>query len=113
MTLKQALSTLPDDRGTKSAVRAVLTVLEAHRGDEMGCAALARLTGLSTATVGPVVEALAHGGVVDCAHESEGCVYDPGTLVELEVSRFLRSAGTHSAKLQDSVSKFRDRYGRG
>lgn len=96
------------------ALREVLAFLSAHVGESIDVQRVGHATGLSGARVAPVLEALTDARVVDCDGDSrEGAVvFDPDTVVRLEVRRFLKSGGEPERRLQRGTDRFRDRFGR-
>jgi hypothetical protein len=113
MSLRTALATLPDDRGTARAVHEVISFLSAHQGDVLGGERIARATGLSHDRVELVLRSLCVAGVLHCDGDPRptSVSFDPDRVLELEVERFLRIAVKPDARLQASVGKFRNRLG--
>jgi hypothetical protein len=113
MSLRTALASLPDDRATAGAVREIVAFFSAHRKDEVEEGRVVRATGLSRERVEPVVDALCLAGVLHCDGDPRlhGVSFDPDNVLELEVDRFLRTAGMPTTRLQASVGRYRNRLG--
>lgn len=113
MSLRRALMSLPDDRTTLGNLRRILGYLDLHRVERLDCEEVARRSQLPEAKVHTLVDALAAARVVDFDVESghRWCRFDPDSVLELEVQRFLRSQSGAEAQLQRGVGRFRDRYG--
>ena len=114
MSLRTALSDLPDDRATMHAVHEVIASFVAHPREPLDVARLARATGLERDRIEPVLLSLTHAVVLDCDGDPsrQPCTFDPGPVLQLEVERFMRSSGTDTAKVQSSIGRFRSRLGR-
>jgi len=114
MSLRRALSALPDDRDTVLAARKVITYFHRHAHDPVGADRVARATGLSHDRAEPVISALAQGGVLHCDGDPclSECSYEPDRMLALEVDRFMRTTDSTSARLQSGVDRYRDRFGR-
>lgn len=115
MSLRRALSALPDDRDTVAAVREVVAFLSLHPGEPMDVERVTRSTGVSSVRVEPVMCALAEALVIDCdgdprLHEF---TYQPDAVLSLEVRRFLKVAGGVESRLHRGVDRFRGRYNSG
>lgn len=113
MSLRTALASLPDDRETAACVRQVLGYLAEHPAEPVTAARISRVVGIDQHRVDTVMSAFAKSYVVDCDGDPEvaSCVFRPDSIVSMEVSRFMRSAGSSSARLQRGVDRFRGRYG--
>jgi len=113
MSLRTALASLPDDRGTACAVREIVTYFSAHPHTPFPEDRVVRATGLDTHRIEPVLKALCVAGVLHC--DGDPCLhsvsFDPDRVLALEVERFLRVSGTPDAKLQASVGRYRNRLG--
>ena len=114
MSLRTALASLPDDRGTVHAVREVVACFAAHPREPMDARRVARATGLDLDRVEPVFRCLADAVVLDCDGDPswQPCAFDPGPVLLLEVERFLRSASPDAARMHSNIGRFRSRYGR-
>jgi DNA-binding transcriptional ArsR family regulator len=114
LSLRRAQKALPDDREAHHALREVLSFLSAHVGESVDADRVGRATGLSAPRVTPVLKALSEASVIDCDGDScEGAVvFEPDTVVRLEVRRFLKSGSEPERRLQRGTDRFRDRYGR-
>jgi hypothetical protein len=114
MSLRTALSELPDDRDTSAAVREVVTYFQRHAHTPLAADRVVRATGLTSSRTEPVLKALAEGGVLHCDGDPRltECSYDPDRILALEVDRFLRVGGNTNVRLQTSVGRYRDRFGR-
>lgn len=115
MSLRRALSALPDDRETVTAAREVVAFLSLHPDESLDTERITHSTSLSSVRVEPVVCALAAALVIDCdgdprLHEF---TYHPDAVLSLEVRRFLKVAGGVESRLQRGVDRFRGRYGSG
>jgi len=115
MSLRTALSALPDDRGTAHAAREVIACLAMHVGEPLPARRIGRSTGLDVDRVIPVLEALAASIVIDCdGNPGTGlCTFQPDAVLQLEVERYLRSGSSDTARRQVSLGKFRSRLGQG
>jgi len=113
MSLRTALSALPDDRETSTAVREVVTFFQRHVHTPLPPERVVRATGLPPIRTEPVLKALAEGGVLHCDGDPchSGCRYDPDRVLALEVDRFMRATDSTSARLQSGVDRYRDRFG--
>lgn len=96
------------------ALREVLAFLSMHVGERVDVDRVGRATGLAVPRVTPVLKALTDASVVDCDGDScDGAiVFEPDTVVRLEVRRFLKSGGEPERRLQRGTDRFRDRFGR-
>ena len=114
MSLRTALSVLPDDRETSTAVREVVTFFQRHARTPLAPERVVRATGLPPIRTEPVLKALADEGVLHCDGDPRlvECSYDPDRILALEVDRFLRVAGATNVRLQSGVGRYRDRFGR-
>lgn len=112
MSLRRALTVLPDDRGTANAVREILSFFNAHPRHPIEPERLMHATGLPPARVEPVLEVLSKAYVIDCDGDPrlKPCSFDPDSVLSLEVSRYLRVADKSTARLQSRVDRFRGRY---
>jgi len=115
MSLRRALSALPDDRDTVATVRQVVAVFAGHPGESVDAERIVRSTGLSPMRVEPVLCALADTHVIDCDGDPRlhPCTYRPDAVLSLEVRRFMRVAGGVETRLQRGADRFRGRYGSG
>lgn len=115
MSLRTALAALPDDRAAIHAVREVIGCFASHRGVPMPAARVSSATGLEPDRVLPVLRALVAARVLDFDHDSGGGAYtfDPDSILQLEVDRFLRSGNPDAARMQSSIGRFRSRLGHG
>jgi hypothetical protein len=113
LSLRTALAALPDDRATASTVREVISYVSAHRREALQGDRIARATGMGQERVDPVLAALCKAGVLHCdgAPGLAEITFDPDHVLELEVTRFLRSAGNPDMRLQAGVGRFRNRLG--
>ena len=113
MSLRTALASLPDDRATASAVREVVAYFSAHRVSEIEADRVVRATGMAPERVEPVLAALCAASVLHCDGDFRlhGISFEPDSVLELEVARFLRVAGTPDSRLQASVGRYRNRLG--
>jgi hypothetical protein len=114
VSLRKALSALPDDRATVHAAHEVIACLAMHVGESMPVARISRSTGLDISRVAPVLAAFAASVVVDCDGDPSlgSCTFEPDAVLRLEVERYLRSGGSDAARMQSSIGKFRSRLGR-
>ena len=114
MSLRTALTSLPDDRDSVRAAREVLACFSSHRGEALPPARVARIAGFARERSDPVLRALADALVIDCDGDptSFPCTFAPDSVLALEVERFLRKGDPGTARLQSSTGKFRQRYGR-
>ena len=114
MSLRTALAALPDDRDTAAAVREIVTYFAAHPRTPIEPDRLVQATSLSSVRVEPVLRALASGRVLHCAGDPRlaPCDFEPDHVLALEVERYLRTAGITNVRLQSSVGRFRQQYGR-
>ena len=115
MSLRSALIALPDDRDTKAAVREVVAYLDLHRGEQLVASRIERATGVMASRVEGVLAALSLAKVVDCDGDprTSECVFAPDGMLDLEVRRFLRSAGVQGTGAQRRVERYRGTYGSG
>lgn len=115
MSLRTALASLPDDRATAHAVYEVLACFASHSEEPIDCTRVSRATCLDIERVAPVFEALARARVIDCDGDplTGSCLFRPDSVLSLEITRYLRSGTSDSAKMQVSIGKFRSRQGRG
>lgn len=112
MSLRRALDALPDDRATASELRSALSFLQAHEGEPVEEARMARATGVPEQHLHRLMQVLADAFVVDCASsECTGWVYRESSMLKLEVSKFLRTASSSDARLQRGAERFRNRFG--
>lgn len=111
MSLKRALETLPDDRCTRTTVEAVLRYLDAHRLLYVEAFKIAAATRQDQERVGQVLSVLADARVLDCVNDPPGYRFMPDRLLDLETTRFLRSAQSHTSSLQLNVDRYRRVYG--
>jgi hypothetical protein len=113
MSLRTALTTLPDDRGTAAVVREVLSFFSAHPHTDVSLDRLVRATGLGHERVEPVVGALCSAAVLHCDGDARlrDCSFDPDHVLALEIERFLRTASAPNMRLQASVGRYRNRFG--
>jgi hypothetical protein len=113
VSLRTALSALPDDRATASTVREVIAYVSAHRRETLASERISRATGMGEERVEPVLTALCAAGVLHCdgAARPVQVSFDPDHVLELEVTRYLRSAGNPDLRLQAGVGRFRNRLG--
>jgi hypothetical protein len=113
VSLRTALASLPDDRATASAVREVVSYAAAHRRQAFPAERIVKATGMTHDRIDPVLRALCDCGVLHC--DGDPCLhdmrFDPDSVLELEIARFLRASGTPEARLQASVGKYRNRLG--
>lgn len=114
MSLRTALTSLPDDRESVRAVHEVVACFSSHRGEALGAERVARIVGLSRQRADSVLWALADALVIDCDGDPSSlpCTFAPDSVLALEVERFLREGDSGTARLQSSTGKFRQRYGR-
>jgi hypothetical protein len=115
MGLKRVIDTLPGDRETSAALREVVGYLRDHSGQPIDPHRIVRVTGLTEVRVADLMSALAAGFVIDCDGNpaSDPCTFEPDIVLQLEVDRFLRTAGDSADRLQRSVDRFRGRYSGG
>lgn len=115
MSLRTALADLPDDRGTVHATREIVACLAMHVGEPMAATRISRSTGLDMSRVLPVLQALARSLVIDCDGDPSlgPCTFAPDAVLQLEVERYLRSRGSDTTRIQESLGRFRSRLGRG
>lgn len=111
--MARALESLSADRATASAARSVVRFLDAHRREQIGLDRIARATGADTDVVRTVMSALQAGYVIDCGGPEGPCTFDPSPVLEIEVSRYLRTSSAPTSTLRESTDRFRNRYGRG
>ncbi len=112
MSLKRGLESLPADRETQTCVRELLLALERHCGEWLEVSQVARMSGVGERCAGTTLPVLARAGVVSAKTDPAAYRYDPDRLLRLEVAGFLRRADFRTGKLQDNVSRFRQRFGR-
>jgi len=114
VSLRTALSALPDDRNTVHAAHEVLACFAMHVGEPLAATRISRSTGLDASRVMPVLEALAKAVVINCDGDPclGSCTFSPNAVLSLEVERYLRSGGSNAARMQASLGKFRSRAGR-
>lgn len=114
MSLRRALAALPDDVESRAAVRGVLGFLEGHVGEPLDAERVRKSTGVSAVQLEAVLKAMQAVEVVDCDGDSrvDSFVYAPDSVLQLEVRRFVRSAGNAEQLLQRGVDRFRGRFGR-
>lgn len=114
MSLRAALTSLPDDRASMRAAREVVACFSAHRGETLGSERVARISGVSRERIDPVLRALAAALVINCDGDlsSPRCTFTPDSVLALEVERFLRKGDPGTARLHSSIDKFRRRNGR-
>lgn len=115
MSLRKALAALPDDRGTRLALRGVITYLDTHREAPFDLRGVERGTGLDESRIEPVLYALKTAFVIDCDGDprSNRCTYKPDSVLSLEVRQFLRTSAGGDASLQRGVDRFRGRHSPG
>lgn len=115
MSLRRALSALPDDRDTVTATREVIAFFDRHRSAGLDARRVSQATGLSSHTVGIVLAALADAIVIDCDGDprTAECSYAPDSVLEIEVRRFLKTAAEVESVRRHQVGRFRNRYGSG
>ena len=113
MSLRTALASLPDDRGTATVLREILAFFSAHPHTEVSVDRLVRATGLVHERIEPVLGALCSSAVLHCDGDSRlhDCSFDPDHVLALEIERFLRTAGAPNVRLQASVGRYRNRFG--
>lgn len=115
VSLRTALSALPDDRGTVHAAHEIMVCFATHAGEPLPASRISSSTGLEVGRVVPVLTAFAKCAVIDCDGDpSLGlCTFQPDAVLMLEVERYLRSGSPGAALMQSSLGKFRSRLGRG
>lgn len=109
MSLDRALTGLPGDRATETAVREILEVMSVHAGEWMSASDLSVRLKRQDSTVSVILSCLASGYVLKA--DGNRYRYERDPVLELDVQRFLRRSGAHSQLAQDNLAKFRDRYG--
>ena len=114
MSLRTALTSLPDDRDSVRTTREVVASFASHRGEPLDSGRIARIAGYPREHTDPVLQALASALVIDCDGDPSSfpCTYAPDLVLSLEVERFLRAGDPGTARLQSSTDRFRQRYGR-
>lgn len=115
MSLRRALSSLPDDRETARVVREVVRFLDAHARESVSVDRIVRATGIEGRAVSGVLSELERAHVVDCtgAPDAASCVFAPDSVLEVEVRTFLRSSAFAGSGMQRKVDRFRGRFGSG
>lgn len=112
MSLRRGLESLPRDRETESCVKELLLTLRRHEGEWLSAVEVAEMAGVADRCVGRVLETFAATSVINREGEPPKFRFAPDRLLVLEVESFLRRAASHTGMLQDSVARFRERYGR-
>jgi hypothetical protein len=114
VSLRTALASLPDDRGTVHAAHEIVACFAMHVGEPLSAIRIGRSAGLEVDRVVPVLAALATSVVIDCDGDPSlgSCTFEPDAVLKLEVERYLRSGGSDTARMQSSLGKFRARLGR-
>lgn len=113
MTLRRAIESLPDDRETASAVRLIVSFLQAHPSEPLSPDRLSRAIGIPVERVETIFKAMSDAFVLDCGGDSDfsACTYTPTTVLSLEIRRFLRSGSGSHTRLQKGADRFRSRFG--
>lgn len=113
MSLRKALTLLPDDRATVNVTREAVAFFSAHPREPIEPERVYRALGMPAARVEPVLRALADSFVIDCDGDPrlDPCRFDPDSILQLEVNRFLRVKDTNQSRLQSGVDRYRGRYG--
>jgi hypothetical protein len=113
MSLRVALASLPDDRRTTATVREVILYLSAHPSTPLSSERIAHVTTMPLDSVEQVLGALFQAGVIHCDGDPRlhPVSFEPDKVLALEIERYLRVAGTPSARLQANVGKYRNRLG--
>lgn len=111
MSLARALTFLPPESALDSVWRDVLTLFSHHAGEWLDTSEVAVRTGEPARLVTHVLEALRRGFVIDFDGEREAFRYrhDPG--VDFEIESFLRRSTAYDRHRQDSVARYRERFG--
>lgn len=112
MSLRRSLESLPRDRETEFCVRELLLTLRRHQGEWLTAGEVAEMAGVSDRCAGSVLETFAAASVIAREGSPPRFRFAPDRLLVLEVESFLRRANSHTGMLQDSVARFRERYGR-
>lgn len=113
MSLRKALAELPDDLATRNIVRSLVAYLQSHEGERFNAERVSRSTGVSLHDVQTIMCALVDGFVLDCDGDPrcETCRFTPDAVLNLEVRRYLREAGSSDARLHRGIDRFRGRFG--
>jgi hypothetical protein len=109
MSLKRAMDDLPDDRRTRAAAEAVVRYFDGHRSLHLDTSRVAAATRQEQDRVDEVVSVLVIHHVLDCVSDPPGYRLASDKVLELEVSRFLRTS--HAASLQSNVERYRKVFG--
>lgn len=109
MSLRKALAALPDDRESASATHRIITYFAENQGKELPASRIERATGVSAVLLGTILGILATRAVIDCAGDSTDptCMYEPSSVLALEVQRYLRTGTGSDARLQQAAQRFR------
>lgn len=115
MSFRRAIEALSDDRETVMATREIVAFFQRHRGEAVERSRVARATGVPAGRVEAILGALAGAHVIDCDRDSSTAdvTYNPDSVLELEVRRFLRVSDTVGSGLRRKADRFRGRFGSG
>lgn len=111
MSLARAITALTPDREIETGLRDVLRFLTEHENQWFESGRLASVTSLSGPRLDTVLGGLARSFVLDF-HDDPPCYrYHPDTLLDIEVSRFLRRTDSRDGMMRGNLERFRSRYG--
>jgi len=111
VSLARALSRLPEDDGTETVVRDVLTLFSKHEREWLTAEDVRRRTGHVQVAVDRVLTALKDSYVVNArAGEPVEYSFTGDIALVVEIDSFVRRIRVHRDHVQNNVAKFRERF---